>query len=324
VTRETRGAKDSTRLQVRARVKGDLDALRASFLPELSPTVELQGTDYPYRAFCQPDELAAAMVQIALGIDYGNFKSEVWKKQGLSREKLYSRVWGVMKDAEAKLKEMDAEEARWKARDDRGEWWKGGNGKGKGNRQLTLDIDSGKWGGSNGDWDRVIEASRRLGPAPHDAPKAALFPEDFVDPFDDGPTRTGEGVSCPNCGEGVIRNGECSIERDGEAVATCGYTEREPPPAGLDEHLPGCPAGEDAMLACECEEIIAAAAAKESAKGDPTGAMDLLITNGGLGGPAGAAKRRSRDPDGAEVIYEPREGKKARRKSRRGKSWSRR
>jgi hypothetical protein len=44
--------------------------------------------------------------------------------------------------------------------------------------------------------------------------------------------------------------------------------EREPPPAGLDEHLPGCPAGEDAMLACECECEEVIAAAKESAKGD--------------------------------------------------------
>jgi hypothetical protein len=101
---------DGDTLQVRARVKEDLDALREKFLPTLGVTLAKIGTDYPYRAFVSKEDFALGMARIILSIDYSNFKATVMQEQGLSREKLYMRVWSVLNDAEAKLEKMDAAE----------------------------------------------------------------------------------------------------------------------------------------------------------------------------------------------------------------------
>jgi len=100
-------SKLNEQMQVRARVREDLDELRGRFLPELGPTVLKAGTDYPYRAFVDKQPLAVAMARIALDIDYSNFKQTVEQRQGLARELLYSRVWSVMLGAERKLKDLD-------------------------------------------------------------------------------------------------------------------------------------------------------------------------------------------------------------------------
>jgi hypothetical protein len=101
------------RISVRARIKGDLEALRETYLPELTSTVEWPGRDYPYRGFCSVEELAKGMSAIAMDIDYNNFKSQVMAEQGLPRELLYARVWGVMNGADQKLAEITkAEEDR--------------------------------------------------------------------------------------------------------------------------------------------------------------------------------------------------------------------
>jgi len=94
-------------LQIRARVKGDLDNLRAKYLPELTETVQLPGRDYPYRAYTDRPCFAAAMVQIITDLSHHNFKDEVLKQQGLAREQLYHDVWHVMYDAERKLEEKE-------------------------------------------------------------------------------------------------------------------------------------------------------------------------------------------------------------------------
>lgn len=93
------------RLQVRARVRGDLDNLRTTYLPELSETVELKGRDYPYRGYVERAALAEAMPKIVMDLTYSNFKSEVLVTQGLARERLYGRVWSVMFNAERKIEE---------------------------------------------------------------------------------------------------------------------------------------------------------------------------------------------------------------------------
>ena len=109
----TQSKKDPTVLQVRARVRKDLDNLRNRYLPTLTPTVHIQGRDYPYRGFCPHADVAAAMVMIVQDIGYSNFKSQVEKEQGIDREELYSKVWGVMYDAERKLKESARDRRRW-------------------------------------------------------------------------------------------------------------------------------------------------------------------------------------------------------------------
>ena len=69
-------------LAVRARVGRDLDDLRSVYAPELGPTVQLGGRDYPYRAYMSKEGLAAVMVRMALDIDYCSFKSMVAKRAG--------------------------------------------------------------------------------------------------------------------------------------------------------------------------------------------------------------------------------------------------
>jgi hypothetical protein len=90
-------------LMVRARVADDLHALRSRYAPELGPTLHNAGTDYPYRAIITREGWAVAMSQIALDLDYRNFKNEVEARQGPARHDLYAKVWGVMYGAEGKL-----------------------------------------------------------------------------------------------------------------------------------------------------------------------------------------------------------------------------
>jgi len=85
-------------LTVRARVKGDLDALRDRYLPELGPTQTRGGTDYPWRAMVAHEALAGAMGRIVMDVTYPNYKNEVAAKQGKGRAKRYSTVWGALYD----------------------------------------------------------------------------------------------------------------------------------------------------------------------------------------------------------------------------------
>jgi hypothetical protein len=108
----TQTKEDPELLQVRARVREDLDLLRNTYLPELTETVELKARDYPYRGYTDRSCLSAAMVQIVHDITYSNFKSQVIVEQGLPREILYARVWTVMNNAETKLADIEDEEER--------------------------------------------------------------------------------------------------------------------------------------------------------------------------------------------------------------------
>lgn len=85
-------------LTVRARVQADLDRLRESYLPELTPTRTTPDNDYRYRATVSHADLGAALARIVADITYDNFKSEVERTQGRSREVVYHDVWGVLHD----------------------------------------------------------------------------------------------------------------------------------------------------------------------------------------------------------------------------------
>ena len=83
-------------LTVRARVRGDLEALRAKYLPGLGEIEATPDGDYAWRAHVAKPELAAAMGRIALDIDYANFKSEVAERMGYAREQVYHEVWEIL------------------------------------------------------------------------------------------------------------------------------------------------------------------------------------------------------------------------------------
>ena len=91
-------------LTVRARVRGDLDRLREGYLPELGPTLEGGGTDYPYRAAVPHEAFARALAQIGREIHYSNFKNETVRQLGAMRGAVYHDVWQSV----AKLETLDA------------------------------------------------------------------------------------------------------------------------------------------------------------------------------------------------------------------------
>ena len=83
-------------LTVRARVRGDLEALRELYLPGLGRIEESHETDYRFRAKAPRSEVSAAMARLIDDLDYSNFKSEVGKQQGNARAKLYGSVWSSL------------------------------------------------------------------------------------------------------------------------------------------------------------------------------------------------------------------------------------
>jgi hypothetical protein len=97
-------------LQVRARVRGDLDNFKERYLPELSEIYEMPWRDYPYRAFVDKQSFAAAMVLVVHDLTYNNFKATVEQEMGHPRESLYASVWGVMYGAEGKLADKERKE----------------------------------------------------------------------------------------------------------------------------------------------------------------------------------------------------------------------
>jgi hypothetical protein len=83
-------------LTIRARAEDDLLALRERYLPGMGMILADAGTDYRYRAKASRTDVANALLQIALDIDYSNFKSSVAERQGRARSNLYHQVWSVL------------------------------------------------------------------------------------------------------------------------------------------------------------------------------------------------------------------------------------
>jgi hypothetical protein len=83
-------------LMVRGRFRGDLEALREAYLPELGVVTEHGGTDYAFRAPVTKVAFARAMARIVAALTYDNFKNEVSRTQGYGRTSIYHDVWDVM------------------------------------------------------------------------------------------------------------------------------------------------------------------------------------------------------------------------------------
>jgi hypothetical protein len=79
---------DTDTLTVRARIKGDIEAL----FPDAKVT-EGAGTDYRFRATIPREVVAKAMADRVMALDYGNFKSSVKDR---TRHDAYMGVWDVM------------------------------------------------------------------------------------------------------------------------------------------------------------------------------------------------------------------------------------
>jgi len=79
-------------LTVRARVRGDLEAL-GRLMPTMGPILEGVGSDYVFRAQAPRAVVAAAVAQAIQGIAYANMKAWVHKSQGPAREAVLHDVW---------------------------------------------------------------------------------------------------------------------------------------------------------------------------------------------------------------------------------------
>jgi 8-oxo-dGTP pyrophosphatase MutT (NUDIX family) len=89
--------KEKGMLTIRARVRGDLEALR-HYLPQIGDIVSNAGSDYRFRVRVKKEDWAGAASKIALDIDYSNFKDKIAKAQGKSRASTYGKVWSALLD----------------------------------------------------------------------------------------------------------------------------------------------------------------------------------------------------------------------------------
>ena len=94
---------NETHLTVRARVRSDLDQLRARYLPELSKTAVLADSDDKYRVTVARTALANAMAAIVMDLNEANFKAAVEHDQDHAREAIYADVWHGLYDGLPKL-----------------------------------------------------------------------------------------------------------------------------------------------------------------------------------------------------------------------------
>lgn len=83
-------------LTVRSRARSDLLRLQRHYLPQLGEPVAHEGSDYPWRARCSPDDWGQALQKMAGHIDYANFKDEVAQSSGKARAQRYSKVWSAL------------------------------------------------------------------------------------------------------------------------------------------------------------------------------------------------------------------------------------
>lgn len=82
-------------LTIRARVRGDLEDLRA-YIPDMSDIIESEDSDYRYRAVAKRETMMAVLATLVADIEYDNFKSEVASRQGYRRAAAYGDVWQVL------------------------------------------------------------------------------------------------------------------------------------------------------------------------------------------------------------------------------------
>ena len=87
-------------LTIRSRSVADLDKLRAEYMPELSPTIEGETSDYPFRARISHEKFGEGLAKIAESIHYGNFKAEIAVKMGMKRAQVYSKLWNDLLELE--------------------------------------------------------------------------------------------------------------------------------------------------------------------------------------------------------------------------------
>lgn len=87
---------DDRTVQIRARRRSDLEMLREHYIPNMGETLAFKNSDYQFRAFCTPDELANALARLALDMDYTAFKhTPVDRYRDTRLLHLYEAFWSA-------------------------------------------------------------------------------------------------------------------------------------------------------------------------------------------------------------------------------------
>jgi hypothetical protein len=98
-------------LTVRTRNRADMDALTTKYFPNAKP-YKVKHSDYEWRIRVPKVAWAEAVKQMAMEIDWNNFKDEVTKRQGWDRHDVYLRVWKAL------LSISDRPRRGWRYRND--------------------------------------------------------------------------------------------------------------------------------------------------------------------------------------------------------------
>jgi len=85
-------------LCVRGRVREDINNLFEldSLAGYASDVIETDNSDYRYRVYVKREDWVRAAADLAQGIEYDNFKSEVERVQGHDRARTYMKVWSAL------------------------------------------------------------------------------------------------------------------------------------------------------------------------------------------------------------------------------------
>jgi len=81
---------------VRARVRGDIESLRAKYLPGLSEIESTPDHDYAWRGRVTRATWPPVSAGSRLDINYANFETEVAQHMGYARELVYHDVWETL------------------------------------------------------------------------------------------------------------------------------------------------------------------------------------------------------------------------------------
>ena len=84
--------RDSGKIMVRSRAISDLESLCKNYLG-FHPIQTTNDSDYRHRLWVAPEIWARAVENIAMDIDYDNFKDRVVETQGTERAAIYLEVW---------------------------------------------------------------------------------------------------------------------------------------------------------------------------------------------------------------------------------------
>ena len=89
--------RDSGKIMIRARSRSDLEALCKNYVGyhTIHTTAD---SDYRHRIWVEPMIWARAVENMAMAIDYDNFKDRVAERQGAERAAIYLEVWHDLYD----------------------------------------------------------------------------------------------------------------------------------------------------------------------------------------------------------------------------------